>query len=64
MEIKYCDNCGEKIRYCSTTRRILVNDGDYSNSKHYNIDLCDCCFRKLDKHIRRTVARYKNRGGK
>lgn len=60
MEIKYCDNCGEKIRYCSTTRRIIVHDGDFS--KRYEIDLCDCCFRKLDKHIRRTVGRYKNRG--
>lgn len=62
MEIKYCDNCGEKIRYCSTTRRIIVNDGDFL--KNYEIDLCDCCFRKLDKHIRRAVGRYKNRGGR
>lgn len=60
MEIKYCDNCGDKICPCySTTRRIIIYDGD--SSKNYEIDLCDYCFRKLDKHIRRVVARYKSR---
>lgn len=62
MKIKYCDNCGEKIHRCYTTRRIVVYDGVFT--KDYDIDLCDCCFYKLDKHIRRTVARYKDRGGR
>jgi hypothetical protein len=62
MEIKYCDNCGEKIRHCSTARRIIVNDGDFTT--HYDIDLCVCCFHKLNTHIRRTVRRYKNGGVK
>ena len=60
MEIKYCDNCGKEICYRLTTRGIIVNDGKFI--KHYEIDLCDGCFRKLDKHIRQTVARYKDRG--
>jgi uncharacterized protein (DUF169 family) len=46
MDVKYCDNCGDKIDnpYSNPRIKITVDDiGDYKMDKIYYPDLCQIC---------------------
>ena len=62
MNIFYCDNCGSVMR-TQNERHIWFKSHWSDESKHYGLELCDICYFKFTKHLRRLCYRYK-RGNK
>ena len=46
--IYYCDRCGKEISYANKTLNKIYVEKEY-NKKYKVCDLCDRCFRSLEK---------------
>lgn len=57
----YCDNCGAEIPR-ESKRYIWFKPNYFVENEGYSLDLCDKCYKRFIKHIRRTVQMYKKAG--
>ena len=55
----YCDNCKAEMSE-DNTRHIWYKSYWWAENEHYNLDLCDKCYHRFTKHLRRLVYKYKN----
>jgi hypothetical protein len=57
----YCDNCGKEL-FAESSRYIWFKKAYFDSNDSYKLDLCESCYVKFIKHIRRTVQMYKKAG--
>ena len=55
----YCDNCGCEMQN-ENERYLWFKSFLWENAEHYKVDLCDKCYYRFTKHLRRLVYKYKN----